>query len=103
MKKCIVLTIILFVMILTNPNINDYKQYLRQNISRVIKPDTINIANNGNDAANSILAILGNEIINTIEISTIRKNYLVFCTFESSPFGKRIGFVGILGNFVPIH
>lgn len=94
MKKIIATLIIIAAlgfMIATNPTLDDYSKFMKQEI--------IDSNKNQSDAAKSITSLLGGLAGNVIASQTTRKNYVLFSTYKSDVYSQKNICIGIFGNF----
>jgi predicted nucleic acid-binding Zn ribbon protein len=83
-RRNIVLIIISFILILTNPNREDFKNNIK------------NVLIENNQYYNS-------DKLSIIEDNTTRNNYIFFSVYKSNIYGNKFKTVGILGNFFEIN
>ena len=94
MKKIIATLIIIAIlggMLATNPTLDDYSKFMKQEI--------IDSNKNQSDAAKSITSLLGGLAGSVIASATTRKNYVLFSIYKSKVYSSKQTCIGIFGNF----
>ena len=94
MKKIIATLIIIAIlgfMAATNPTLDDYSKFMKQEI--------IDSNKNQSDAARSITSLLGGLAGHVIASATTRKNYVFFSIYKSDVYTNKRTCIGIFGNF----
>lgn len=97
MKALTVTLVVLFVLgvlIFTNPSIEDYRAFMTQELNREVKKE----ARSEGEAA--FIALVGGLATSFLAGQTVRNDYLLFSTYETSIGSERLSAIGALRNFL---
>jgi hypothetical protein len=86
-------TVLLFVV--TNPTLDDYEDYLRQELAREAREE--------DEVAGALVALLGGFAGSLLANATTRDNYLLFSVYATDLDTEGLLVLGILGNFLVLR
>lgn len=85
----IILAVIILILFSTNPSEARFKEFLKEDFKKQAQAEGV--------------GILGRPIASLAGLTTIRKDYLLFSTYEISILGNKYQYLGILNHFTEIN
>jgi hypothetical protein len=90
-RKRIIFALILLALLLTNPNMEDYKGYLKYKVQSQVQ-----VYDSG------LISSVANFAIDRVEIVTARTNFVIFSIYDTNLYIKNYKTIGIFKMFFVI-
>ncbi len=91
----LVIVVIIIILAITNPNMEDYKSYVRGQITQAAQKEI--------GADNPLSSLVGAVAGSMLDSITTRQNFIVFSVYESALGHKHLKVLAFFGQFVTLR